>query len=238
MTRLDTVFVDQVRVDVVPGGYLAELPVVHSLSRTPLKLTRRTTVITGENGSGKSTLVEAIAVAAGANPEGGSRNARFSSTDESVSDLAHHLTITRSENAADVYFLRGETYASLANYHARLFGDPLATLPQLSHGQGIMRVARKRFKPGSLLLLDEPEDGLSVFAQLELLGLAWHLGQAGSQLILSTHSPILCGLPGAQLLEITPDGITPSVFDECETVSAWEEFIADPVGTARFLVEK
>ena len=231
-------FVDHVRLSATPSGYLAELPVVHALSHTPLKLTRRITVITGENGTGKSTLVEAIAVAAGANPEGGSRNARFSSTAESVSDLADHLTITRTENSTDVYFLRGETYAGLANYHASLPGDPLAMLPQLSHGQGIMRLARTRFKPGSLLLLDEPEDGLSVFAQLELLGLAWHLGQSGAQLIISSHSPVLCGIPGAQIWEITHEGINPTVFDECETVSAWEEFIADPLGTARFLVEK
>jgi predicted ATPase len=32
------------------------------------------TLFAGENGSGKSTLVEAIAVAAGFNAEGGSRN--------------------------------------------------------------------------------------------------------------------------------------------------------------------
>ena len=37
------------------------------------------TFLVGENGSGKSTLVEAIAAAAGNNPEGGSRNAMHSS---------------------------------------------------------------------------------------------------------------------------------------------------------------
>jgi predicted ATPase len=35
------------------------------------------TFLVGENGSGKSTLIEAIAVAAGFNAEGGSRNFRF-----------------------------------------------------------------------------------------------------------------------------------------------------------------
>ena len=35
----------------------------------------------GENGSGKSTLLEAIAIACGLNPEGGSRNYRFSTCD-------------------------------------------------------------------------------------------------------------------------------------------------------------
>jgi predicted ATPase len=33
----------------------------------------------GENGTGKSTLLEAIAIAFGFNPEGGTKNFRFSS---------------------------------------------------------------------------------------------------------------------------------------------------------------
>ena len=36
------------------------------------------TFLVGENGSGKSTLIEALAVATGLNPEGGSRNAMHS----------------------------------------------------------------------------------------------------------------------------------------------------------------
>lgn len=35
----------------------------------------------GENGSGKSTLLEAIATAWGLNPEGGTRNFRFTTFD-------------------------------------------------------------------------------------------------------------------------------------------------------------
>lgn len=231
-------FVDKLRLDSAPSGYLAALPVVRSLVDAPLMLTRPIALITGENGAGKSTLVEAIAVAAGANPEGGSRHARFSTTPESASQLAHHLTITRSANPRDVFFLRGETYAGLARYHASLREDPLAHLPELSHGQGLMHLVRTRFGAGSLVLLDEPEDGLSVFAQLELLGIAWHLGQAGAQLVISTHSPILLGIPGAQLIEVSEHGITPTAFDECGAVAAWQEFMTDPAGTTRFLVEQ
>lgn len=231
------VYVEKIRVEGQPAGYLAGLPVVRSLADAPLTLTRPVTVITGENGAGKSTLVEAIAAAAGTNPEGGSRNARFSSTSSAVSGLWSHLVLTRPRNPADVFFLRGETYAGLASYYEGLPGDPLSGLTQLSHGQGLMRIARARFGAGSLLILDEPEDGLSVFAQLELLGILWHLADAGAQVIMATHSPVLVGIPGAQVLEVSQDGISPTVFDECECVRAWEEFAADPVGTAAFLVE-
>lgn len=57
--------------------YPFDLPAVRSL---PLRLADKVTVLVGENGSGKSTLIEAIAVAAGFNPEGGSFQARFETT--------------------------------------------------------------------------------------------------------------------------------------------------------------
>ena len=47
------------------------------------------TVFVGENGSGKSTIVEALAVAAGFNPEGGSRNLQFE-TMSTHSELSEH----------------------------------------------------------------------------------------------------------------------------------------------------
>ena len=55
--------------------YPFSLPVVHNLHTVPLH--PAVTSIIGENGSGKSTLLEAIAVAWGFNPEGGTRNFRF-----------------------------------------------------------------------------------------------------------------------------------------------------------------
>lgn len=49
-----------------------------SLVRHPLHLQTPVTILFGENGSGKSTLLEAIAVCFGLNPEGDSKNLRFS----------------------------------------------------------------------------------------------------------------------------------------------------------------
>ena len=53
------------------GRYIKELPVVKHLTRLELKTP--VTFFCGENGAGKSTLIEAVAVACGFNPEGGSR---------------------------------------------------------------------------------------------------------------------------------------------------------------------
>lgn len=60
--------------DLPADEYPFGLAAIRSL---PLELSSRVTVLVGENGSGKSTLIEAIAVAAGFNPEGGSGQVRF-----------------------------------------------------------------------------------------------------------------------------------------------------------------
>ena len=89
------------------GRYPFNLPAVASLDR--LEFDARVTFLIGENGSGKSTLLEAIAVALGFNPEGGSRNFRFGTRD-SHSELYEYLRVVRSINRPrDGYFLRAES---------------------------------------------------------------------------------------------------------------------------------
>ena len=78
------------------GGYPFTLPVVRALARRGgLRLDPGVTFLAGENGTGKSTLVEALAVAAGLNAEGGSQNFRFA-TRASESSLGRALALTWS----------------------------------------------------------------------------------------------------------------------------------------------
>ena len=67
----------QLNRDAVPSfkEYPFSLPAIRHLHN--LELHPAVTYVVGENGSGKSTLLEAIAVAWGLNPEGGSRNFYF-----------------------------------------------------------------------------------------------------------------------------------------------------------------
>ena len=74
-----------------PDSYLAALPAVRCGS---LSFQKPVTFFVGENGTGKSTLIEAIAIAWGLNPEGGSRNFRFSTRD-SHSDLHRILRLEK-----------------------------------------------------------------------------------------------------------------------------------------------
>ena len=73
--------------------YAFRIPAIARLGR--LEFRRSVTFFVGENGSGKSTLLEAIAVAWGFNPEGGSRNFRFASRD-THSGLYKALRLVRS----------------------------------------------------------------------------------------------------------------------------------------------
>ena len=52
-----------------PDSYLRNIPAISGMER--LDFHRPITFFVGENGSGKSTLLEAIAIAYGFNPEGG-----------------------------------------------------------------------------------------------------------------------------------------------------------------------
>lgn len=75
-------------------SYLNGLPVVQYLSKTRIEFHKQVTFFVGENGSGKSTLIEALAVAMGFNPEGGSRNFNFS-TRNTHSELCDYLRVAR-----------------------------------------------------------------------------------------------------------------------------------------------
>ena len=81
---MNTNFITRLTLDERPAqeDYLSELPLIRWLCEgNTLEFRKPVTFLVGENGSGKSTLLEAIAVAFGFNPEGGSRNYQFSTAD-------------------------------------------------------------------------------------------------------------------------------------------------------------
>ena len=82
--RFSTLDIREIRIDdgIPETEYYTDLPAVKQIVREHgIALTKPVTFFVGENGIGKSTLIEAIAVAAGFNPEGGTRNYNFSTAD-------------------------------------------------------------------------------------------------------------------------------------------------------------
>ncbi len=233
-------FIRQVRLDpsAAIGGYPFALPVVRYLAQHgPLDLDPGVTFLAGDNGTGKSTLVEALAVAAGFNAEGGSQSFRFV-TRATESSLAEHLVLSWGvAKPRTGFFLRAESLYNVATEIERLEREDPGLLPayggrsfhERSHGECFLDLVVHRFGPSGLYLLDEPEAALSVRGCLALVRRIGELVAQGSQLVVATHSPILLAVPGALILQIDADGTIERVdYEEAEPVVLMRGFLARP----------
>jgi len=185
------------------------------------------TFFVGENGSGKSTLLEALAVAYGFNPEGGTKNYSFSTYD-SHSQLHEAVRISKGFRKAKWgYFLRAESFYNVATKEKEYadFAHPSEKYHEKSHGESFLALAQKQLRPNGLYLFDEPEAALSPQRQLTLLMEIYSCAKQGSQFIIVTHSPILLGIPDAQILSFD-DGIVHNCeYEDTESYKVTEMFI-------------
>jgi predicted ATPase len=190
----------------------------------------RVTILVGENGTGKSTIVEAIAMAYGLSPEGGSTGAMHS-TRATESELWESLLLERSAGLRKWgYFLRAETMHGLYSYLEDHPGkEPDPDFHRLSHGESFMAMlGTRRFLRGGFFVLDEPEAGLSFVSQLTLVGQLAELVAGGrTQLVIATHSPVLARLPGARLLQLDERGISDVAWDDLAVVDHYRAFLAN-----------
>jgi predicted ATPase len=222
--------------------YPFNLPIVAGLiAGGRLELAPGVTFLAGDNGSGKSTLVEAVAVAAGFNPEGGSRNFQFA-TRASESPLGRHLIIGRQVGPRERsnFFFRAESFYNVATEIENLQvlrGYGGQSLHERSHGESFLDLIEHRFYPNGLYLLDEPEAALSPRGLLIALARLHELTLAGSQMLIATHSPILLALPGATILQVEADGRLRRVtYDEADAVQVTRDFLNAPQRSLRHLL--
>lgn len=216
-----------------PSVWPRTVPAVEDVLAHGLDL-HRCTVLVGENGSGKSTLVEALAMAAGMNAEGGSTGA-VHRTHESESPLHEWLTVVRDPGAPRWgYFVRAETMHGLFTYlDTSRSESPWSRDPEfhaLSHGESFVALlSTRRFRGEGLFVLDEPEAGLSFEAQLHLVAeLAEMARRPRTQVVLATHSPVLAAIPGARLLELGTHGVRESSWADLEVVDHHRRFLDEP----------
>lgn len=202
-----------------------------------LELHPQVTFFVGENGTGKSTLLEAIAVAAGFNPEGGTKNFKFATKREEY-PLRSCLRLSRGTNReATGFFLRAESFFNVASEIDRLdeepsLGPPVKlsyggkSLHEQSHGESFMALVNHRFGEHGLYLLDEPEAALSPQRQLALLVAIDRLARfEDCQFVIATHSPIVLAYPHAQLYSFSQSAITPVKYEETEHYLLTRDFL-------------
>lgn len=207
-----------------PAGWPFDLPAVRALPA--LRLDAPATFLVGENGVGKSTVVEALALAAGLNAHGGSRNLRTAGH-RTESDLHEHLTLRWARRPARDFFLRAETFLdTVAAYEG--VGGRFAGLTRVSHGESVTELLCRLRGGGLLLIADEPEAGLSVPGQLAVLRRLHELVEEGAQLVVATHSPILPALPGARVYELHDEGADEVTWDDTDAVAVLRSFLGAP----------
>ncbi len=208
-----------------PRSYLRRIGSIAGMDH--LVFNKPITFFVGENGSGKSTLLEAIAVAYGFNPEGGTKNYSFSTYD-SHSELFEAMRLIRGIHKPGWgYFLRAESFYNVATAeeaYSRQGGTP-QRLHERSHGESFLAMAQSNFKPNGVYLLDEPEAALSPQRQLTLLLEIVTCARAESQFIIVTHSPILLGIPDAEILTFDHGVIHPVSYEETDSYQVTELFI-------------
>lgn len=139
-------------------SYLRGIEAVSQISE--LSFSKPVTFFVGENGSGKSTILEAVAVAYGFNPEGGTRNYSFSTYD-SHSELCNAMRLIRGYSKPGWgYFLRAESFYNVAtaeDEYSRGPGGRPQHFHERSHGESFLAMAQSNFRGNGIYLLDEPE---------------------------------------------------------------------------------
>lgn len=245
-------FIQQVRFEPPQGKagrqYPFSIPAVRACRE--LSFSAPVTIFTGENGSGKSTILEAIAIAAGLNAEGGSQNFTFS-TEASHSVLHEYTQLVRGiYRPKDSYFLRTESFYNVATNIDQMersvgLGPRLlpsyggVSLHRQSHGESFLALVENRFGGNGLYVFDEPEAALSPTNQLVLVRLICRLVEKKSQFLISTHSPILLCIPGAQVYELSreEEPLREVTYRETQLFRLYSGFLRAPERVMRELLK-
>lgn len=234
------------------NNYPFSVPVIRSLHEMDLRA--QVCFFVGENGSGKSTLLEAIAAHYGFGREGGTRSFLNNSTESnrSIEPLVKALRLSFTVRTGAGFFLRAESLFNLATHIDQLDQEPVPFAPPVSasyggtslhersHGETFLTVMEIKMRRNGLFLLDEPEAALSPQRQLALLVLMHETvkRQKDAQFIISTHSPLLLGFPGAQIFSFDDGELRAIAYEETAPYVIVRRFVNDRKGFLEELLEE
>lgn len=109
---------------------------------------------------------------------------------------------------------------------------------EMSHGESFLEVIAADLNSRGLYCLDEPEAALSFGSVLALIGTLDQLARSGAQVLCATHSPVLCSLPGAQILEVGDWGLRHAAWDDLLLVEHYRSFLAAPGRYLRHVLDE
>jgi predicted ATPase len=223
--------------------YPFSVPTIASLHE--LSIHSRIAFFAGENGTGKSTLLEAIAAHYGFGPEGGNRNIRHDTTEHnhSTDALVRALRLSFDKRTGAGFFLRAESFFNTATHIDKLddpienemTGPPILpsyggqSLHTRSHGETFFTLLEYKFQRNGFFLLDEPEAALSPQRQLAFLILIRDTLRLykDAQFLISTHSPVLLGYPGAQIFSFDDDHLHEIDYEDTAPLQIVRRFTND-----------
>ena len=166
-------------------------------------------------------------MAHGCNPEGGTKNYIFS-THDTHSELCDAIRISKGYRKEKWgYFLRAESFYNVATQEEE-YADlkhPSAKYHEKSHGESFLALAQNNLHSNGLYLFDEPEAALSPQRQLTLLMQIYRFAKEGAQFFIVTHSPILLGIPDADIYCFDNGRIHLCEYEETESYQITEMFI-------------
>ena len=202
-----------------------------------IELTSPITFLIGDNGSGKSALLDAIARKGGFLPWGGSKIHRVHENPYETK-LADYLTLSLNPRHPYGFHFRAEAFFNFAgSLDDILMDDPGrdkyyggGSLNMLSHGESFLSFFRGySFQLDGLYLIDEPEAALSPSGQVEFARLILDQTRNGNrQYIIATHSPIIMGCPGAQILSLDNPPIRAVPYTETSHYVFYRDFLQNP----------
>ncbi|WP_427051013.1 AAA family ATPase [Paenibacillus sp. TC-CSREp1] len=209
-----------------PSRYPFNIASIHAMGR--LAFRNNITFFVGENGSGKSTLLEGIAHQCGFNTAGGGRSNHFE-THASESALGDYLRLAWMPKITNGFFMRSESFYQFASHVDQLGPQSIQyyggkSLHEQSHGESFLNLFINRFSSKGIYLLDEPEAALSPARQLSLLRILHDLSKT-SQFIIATHSPILLGYPGADILSFDDGHIHEITYEDTDHYQITRSFL-------------
>jgi predicted ATPase len=156
---------------------------------------------------------------------------------EDFSDFVNSVEKERNKIDRDLSDLRGQVDDSIIDTMSANMNHALREMRKtygenmqaFSHGEAYLEILQTRISDKGIYLLDEPEAALSPLRQLSLIAFILEvIKDKKTQFIIATHSPLLMGIPNANLYEIQEDNMRQVEYKETDHYRITKTFLDNP----------